>query len=160
MSPAFENGIILAIAINSVILAIYDYDDRDNTTEYNQLMERFGRFFSVVFTIECITKIIAMGFIMHRNSYLRDAWNWLDITVVVVGAIELTPLVSASWIKSLRVLRVLRPLKSINAFPSMRKQVSSLLGSLPSMMNAVLFQFFIFLLFGILGVQQFGGTMY
>ncbi len=116
-------------------------------------MESIGHFFTVLFAIECITKIIAMGFVVHRDSYMRDYWNWLDILVVIVGIIELTPFISASWIKSLRVLRVLRPLKSNNAFPSMRKQISSLLGSLPSLMNAVLFQFFIFLLFGILGVQ-------
>ena len=114
----------------------------------------------MLFAVECLTKIISMGFVMHRNSYMRDYWNWLDILVVVVGMIELFTSASGSWIKTLRVLRVLRPLKSINAFPSMRKQISSLLGSLPSLMNAVLFQFFIFLLFGILGVQQFGGTMY
>ena len=84
-------------------------------------MELFGSCFTVLFAIECITKIIAMGFIVHKNSYMRDYWNWLDILVVIVGVIELTPFIDASWIKSLRVLRVLRPLKSINAFPSMRK---------------------------------------
>jgi len=33
-------------------------------------------------------KIIAMGFIIHKNSYLRDTWNWLDFIVVVVGIVE------------------------------------------------------------------------
>ena len=156
----FENTIILAIAMNSIVLAIYNYNDRDNETEYNQFLELLGSIFTTMFAIECVIKIIAHGFVVHKNAYLRDKWNWIDFLVVIVGVIELTPLVQSSWIKALRVLRVLRPLKSINALPSMRKQISSLLGSLPSLMNALLFMFFVFLLYGILGVQQFGGTMY
>ena len=42
----------------------------------------------------------------------------------------------------------------------MRKLVSSLVSSVNSLMNAVVFMFFIFILFGILGIQQFAGTMY
>lgn len=162
VNPLFENGVIVAIFCNSIVLAIYNYDDRENLTEFNQTCEAFGHFFTLLFTIEFLIRIVAMGFVVHKNSYMRDYWNWLDFLVVIVGLLELSPFSGAtqSGIKSLRVLRVLRPLKSINAFPSMRKQISSLLGSLSPMLNAVLFLFFIFLLFGILGVQQFGGTMY
>ena len=116
----FEHIIILAIFFNSIVLAIYNYDDRDNKTEFNQFLELLGRIFTAMFMVECVTKIIALGFVFHKNSYLRDKWNWIDFLVVIVGAIELTPLVQSSWIKALRVLRVLRPLKSINALPSMR----------------------------------------
>lgn len=101
-----------------------------------------------------------MGFVVHKNSYLRDYWNWLDFLVVCIGFIELFPIIPAANLKSLRTLRVLRPLKSINAFPSMRRLIGSLLASLPSLANAVVFMLFIFLLFGILGVQQFKGVFY
>jgi hypothetical protein len=42
----------------------------------------------------------------------------------------------------------------------MRRLIESLLASLPSLGNAVVFMFFIFILFGILGVQQFKGMTY
>ena len=42
----------------------------------------------------------------------------------------------------------------------MRRLISALLSSLPNLGNAVFFMLFIFLLFGILGVQQFSGSMY
>ena len=113
-----------------------------------------------MFTVEAVIKIIAMGFVVHKNSYLRDYWNWLDFLVVCIGFIELFPIIPAADLKSLRTLRVLRPLKSINAFPSMRRLIGSLLASLPSLANAVVFMLFIFLLFGILGVQQFKGVFY
>lgn len=123
-------------------------------------MEKLGLIFSIVFTIEAFIKIVSMGFVVHKNSYLRDYWNWLDFLVVCIGFIELFPIIPAANLKSLRTLRVLRPLKSINAFPSMRRLIGSLLASLPSLANAVVFMLFIFLLFGILGVQQFKGVFY
>lgn len=54
----------------------------------------------------------------------------------------------------------MRPLKSIHAFPQMRRLISALLSSLPNLGNAVFFMSFIFLLFGILGVQQFAGSQH
>ena len=104
-------------------------------------------------------KILAQGFILHYNAYLRDAWNWLDFIVVITGIMEM---MNFSWFKvrALRTLRVLRPLRSIKAFPKMRLLVQSLVGSVSSLLNAVIFMLFIFMLFGILGVQQFQGTLY
>ena len=42
----------------------------------------------------------------------------------------------------------------------MRKIVSSMISSLPALGNVVVFLLFIFMLFGILGVQQYNGSMY
>lgn len=148
------------IAINSLLLAATDYGDRDNLTQRNSLIESCGLIFTITFTLEAIIKILAMGFAMHKNSYMRDPWNWLDFLVVCIGIIEFIPAIPAANLKALRTFRVLRPLRSINAFPSMRRLIGSLLASLPSLANAVVFMFFIFLLFGILGVQQFGGVLY
>ena len=148
----FENIVILLILINSVVLAIYDYKDRENKTDWNMRLERVGEVLTILFTIEMLLKILAQGLIIHKNSYLRDAWNWLDFVVVVTGIMEV---MQVSWFKlrGLRTLRVLRPLRSIKAFPKMRQLVSSLVGSVNSLLNAVVFMLFIFMLFGILGIQ-------
>ena len=116
----------------------------------------------MVFNVECIFKIIGMGFFMHKNSYLRlDVWNWLDFCVVLVGIIEVLPISSGSInMKGLRTLRVLRPLKSIKSLPAMRKLIGSLGSSIGPLTNVVVFLLFVFLLFGILGVTQFEGQMY
>lgn len=44
--------------------------------------------FLIIYTIEMTLKIIALGFFMNTGSYLRDAWNILDFTVVVCGWIS------------------------------------------------------------------------
>jgi len=141
-------------------MACYEYDDRENTEATNIFIEQAGHVFTITFMIECVVKIIAMGFIHHKNSYLRDTWNWLDFAVVMVGMTDYIPGISGSNLKALRTLRVLRPLRSINKFPSMKKLISSLLASLPALGNAVMFMMFIFLLFCILGVQSFSGILY
>ena len=38
-----------------------------------------------IFTVEMCTKIVAMGFVLHPDSYLRNAWNIMDFIVVVTG---------------------------------------------------------------------------
>jgi hypothetical protein len=35
--------------------------------------------------IECLLKIMAMGFFMRKNSYLRNGWNVVDFIVVALG---------------------------------------------------------------------------
>ncbi len=39
--------------------------------------------FAVIFIFEFFVKIIGMGFIFEKGSYLRDAWNVLDFIVVL-----------------------------------------------------------------------------
>ena len=153
-SNLFENFIILLIFANTIILAIYDYEDRDNLTPHNQKLEIIGEIFTIAFAVEMCLKIFAQGMIIHTNAYLRDAWNWLDFVVVVTGIMEMSQI---QWFKvrALRTLRVLRPLRSIKAFPTMRKLVSSLVGSVNALLNAVVFMLFVFVLFGILAIQQF-----
>jgi hypothetical protein len=38
-----------------------------------------------MYTVEMIFKIVSMGFILNEGSYLRDAWNILDFTIIASG---------------------------------------------------------------------------
>ena len=151
--PFFEGFIIGMILLYSLSLACYDYSDRDETRHRNKMIEKSGVVFTIVFSIEALFKIIAMGFIAHRNSYLKDPWNWLDFTVVCIGVGEVTGILPAQDIKALRVLRILRPLRSVNSIPSMKRLITSLLGSLKKLFDSGIIMAFIFVLFGILGVR-------
>jgi len=121
-----------------------DFEDRDSKTKWNQNIDLIFLVFNSVYFAEFILKVVAMGAVLHKNSYFRDPWNWLDFTVVVVGVMEVTPLPNLQ-LKALRSLRVLRPLRSINALPSMKKLVTGLIDSVPSLLNAIIFMCFIFL---------------
>jgi hypothetical protein len=76
--------------------------------------------FTSIFIGECVCKITGMGFVWHRNSYLRDVWNWLDFFVVCISIVNFIPNVNSGGLKALRTFRILRPLRTINAIPLMK----------------------------------------
>ena len=49
------------------------------------LQENVELVFLVIFTGECILKIVAYGFLFHPGAYLRNGWNILDFIIVVIG---------------------------------------------------------------------------
>ena len=106
-----------------------------------------------IFVIEAFLKIVAQGFIMHRNAYLRDAWNWIDFIVVIVGVVELTPLMNNVSLKSLRTLRVIRPLRNISGNVYMRKLIQAMIDTIPSLFSALALMGFVFVNFAIFGTQ-------
>jgi len=102
-----------------------------------------------------------MGFLFHRNSYLRDAWNCLDFFIVTISIIGMLPISGGSdSLKALRTFRILRPLRSVNKMPTMRLQIQSLLSSIPGLMRVFFFIIFIFCVFAIFGTNQFLGQQY
>jgi len=76
---------MLCILVNSVCLAIYDYSDENETTAWNKTLNVFGDVFTVVFLLEAVVKILAMGFIIGPYTYLRDGWNVMDFIIVLTG---------------------------------------------------------------------------
>ena len=99
-----------------------------------------------------------MGFVVHKNSYLRDSWNRLDFFVVFVSILDFIPaLEQYSSLKVLRALRILRPLRSINKVKEMKAMINALLSSITGVLNVCGFLFFVLSIFGIFGVHQFMG---
>jgi len=164
----FDNTILLLIFLNSIVLAMTDYGsvhssgalqgELSSDSWRNALVENSDPFFTAAFTIECLAKIVGMGFIFQKKSYLRDAWNWLDFIVVIAALLAAVP--GIPKLSALRVIRVLRPLKSLNAVPGMKKMVGSLLKSIPELVSVMQFLAFLFFIFGILGIQFWSGQLH
>jgi hypothetical protein len=113
--------------------------------------------FLLIYTVEMILKIIAMGFFMRAHSYLRDPWNVLDFLVVVLGWVSLG--LSESDISAIRVIRILRPLRTINSMPGMSSLVSTILNSLPIMVDIMILFCFMLVMFGTIATQLLGGHL-
>lgn len=47
--------------------------------------EKTEPYFLGIFCVEATLKILALGFALHRGSYLRNIWNMMDFVVVVTG---------------------------------------------------------------------------
>lgn len=126
-SKRFESFIISLIIFNSALLGLKDYTDVNNETAINKFVEDIEPLFTYVFLIECSSKIMAMGLILGRNSYLSDGWNWLDFIVVVTSLLENIP--AMQNISGLRTFRLFRPLRSLTTMPSMKLLMGTLLSS-------------------------------
>jgi hypothetical protein len=107
--------------------------------------------------MEMILKIIAMGFFMRAHSYLRDSWNILDFTVVILG--WLASIIKSGDISAIKVIRILRPLRTINQIPNMSSLVSTILNSLPIMFDVMVLFFFMLIMFGTIATQLLGGHL-
>jgi hypothetical protein len=81
----FERFVIFLIMINSILLLIFDYSDRDSKHSYNWILDTISKAITITFQIEAIIKIISMGFILHPYAYLRDWWNVIDFIIVICG---------------------------------------------------------------------------
>jgi hypothetical protein len=103
-----------------------------------------------------LLKIVALGFAGDQHTYLKDSWNRLDFIVVILGIVAAFDLGNFS---AIRTVRVLRPLRTLQGFAGMRQLVVTLLRSLPLLLDVGVLVFFLFFLFGLVGVQLFAGTL-
>ena len=138
----------ILIILNTFFLILETIDKYEIYSDY------YHDAFTLIFLLECILKIIALGFFMEDNSYLRDPWNWLDFIIVITGILYFIPHLKAN-VNSLKGFRLLRPLKSISSFPSMRKFINSLVNCLYDLIDIIIILFFIIFFFGLLGYAIF-----
>ena len=73
---------ILSVLVNTVTLALDRYDI-DNTTQ--NVLTQLNTFFTVIFIVEMLSKIIALG----PSRYLSDKMNYMDGSVVLMSIVEL-----------------------------------------------------------------------
>jgi hypothetical protein len=108
----------------------------------------------VLFSLEALVKMIGL----HVRGYFSSPWNWLDFFIVIISIVSLAVTSgNLQALRALRTLRALRALRAISRWEGMRLVVSALLKSMPSVLNVLLVCGLIWLIFGIMGVQIFGG---
>lgn len=152
VNPWFDRFILFVIMVNCVFLALDQ--EVQSITENNNMIDFV---FLLIYTAEMILKIIAMGFFMRPHSYLRDGWNILDFTVVLLG--WLSKVMPAGDISAIKVIRILRPLRTINQIPNMSSLVSTIMNSLPIMFDVMVLFMFMLIMFGTIATQLLGGHL-
>ncbi len=134
---------------------------KDKVGLYYTISNYTDLFFTIMFAIEMVTKIITMGFIMDNGSYLRESWNQLDFFIVLTSFFDLMMSgKSLGFIKVIRLLRILRPLRFISHNKGMKMIVAALLDSGGAMLNVLIVIMIVWLMFAILGIQLFMGKMF
>uniref|UniRef100_A0A668RKE0 Ion transport domain-containing protein n=1 Tax=Oreochromis aureus TaxID=47969 RepID=A0A668RKE0_OREAU len=159
VSTWFERVSMMVILLNCVTLGMYQpCENIDCSSDRCQILQAFDAFIYIFFAMEMVVKMIALG-IFGRRCYLGDTWNRLDFFIVMAGMVEYSLDLQNINFTAIRTVRVLRPLKAINRVPSMRILVNLLLDTLPMLGNVLLLCFFVFFIFGIIGVQLWAGLL-
>lgn len=159
----FEWLILLTIFANCVALAVYTPFPNTDSNTTNAILEKVEYVFLVIFTTECVMKILAYGFLMHPGAYLRNGWNLLDFTIVVIGLIT-TVLQNLSKetfdVKALRAFRVLRPLRLVSGVPSLQVVLNSILRAMVPLLHIALLVLFVIIIYAIIGLELFSGKLH
>jgi len=163
----FDAVILTFIVANSIFMAMNSPKveaEKGTLWKVNQFMDTV---FLIVFFTEMLMKFFALGFFREGNSaarppipagYFRDNWNVLDFISVCTSVIQLF-VTGQNW-SVIRVLRVLRPLRSIKRIPGMRIIIGTLLKSMGELLSVLFLLAFLFIIYGIIGVQLFNGVLH
>ena len=76
INPWFDRVILVVILLNCLFLAV-----DGEVVSIEKYSDDIDFVFLIVYTIEMLLKIIAMGFVMRAHSYLRDTWNIVSIFI-------------------------------------------------------------------------------
>ncbi|XP_063370075.1 voltage-dependent calcium channel type D subunit alpha-1-like isoform X2 [Cydia amplana] len=159
----FEYMILTTIFANCIALAVFTPFPSGDTNYTNGILEKVEWIFMVIFTGECVMKIIAYGFLFHPGAYLRNAWNSLDFTIVTIGIMSQSLQVlfkDAFDVKALRAFRVLRPLRLVSGVPSLQIVLNSILKAMIPLCHIAFLVLFVIIIYAIIGLELFSGVMH
>lgn len=160
-SVYFANFIYTLIAMNSLLLML---DEPKLTDQYQmRTISLMLNIISGLFVVECLIKVIVMGFAWGERTYMTDSWNILDFIIVLFSVLtwvlEATAGSSMEFVRGFRALRALRPLRVVSKNEGIKTVVNSLLESIPALLNVLLIVLLFLMVFGILGIQLFKGKL-
>jgi hypothetical protein len=100
---AFDYAILLAITLNSIMMAMEDpLEDSKNPSAAQKNMDVMDFVFTLFFTVEMAMKIVAFGFVVGKTTYIRSPWNQLDFFIVITSWV---PILLPSFGASTRIFR-------------------------------------------------------
>ncbi|CAF3828874.1 unnamed protein product [Rotaria sordida] len=141
----FSTLVMLTILTNCVFMTL------KNPPEMNEYV------FTVIYTLEALTKCIARGFILQKYTFLRDPWNWLDFIVITLAYV--TFFIDLGNVAVLRTFRVLRALKTVAVVPGLKTIVNALVQSFISLRDVSVLSSFILSIFALIGLQLYMGVL-
>ncbi|XP_072105678.1 sodium channel protein type 8 subunit alpha-like [Mobula birostris] len=144
----FSMIIMATILTNCVFMTFSKPPDWSKQVEYT---------FTGIYTFESLVKMIARGFCIDSFTFLRDPWNWLDFSVIMMAYV--TEFVDLGNVSALRTFRVLRALKTISVIPGLKTIVGALIQSVKKLSDVMILTVFCLSVFALIGLQLFMGNL-
>uniref|UniRef100_A0A8C2BHW0 Sodium channel protein n=1 Tax=Cyprinus carpio TaxID=7962 RepID=A0A8C2BHW0_CYPCA len=140
--------IMCTILTNCIFMTLSNPPDWAKNVEYT---------FTGIYTFESLIKILARGFCVGKFTFLRDPWNWLDFSVILMAYV--TEFVDLGNVSALRTFRVLRALKTISVIPGLKTIVGALIQSVKKLSDVMILTVFCLSVFALIGLQLFMGNL-
>ncbi|KAJ8274005.1 hypothetical protein COCON_G00086300 [Conger conger] len=161
-STPFEYMILATIIANCVVLALEQHLPGEDKTPMAKRLEKTEPYFIGIFCFEAGIKLVALGFVFHKGSYLRNGWNVMDFIVVLSGILATAGahMNIPVDLRTLRAVRVLRPLKLVSGIPSLQIVLKSIMKAMVPLLQIGLLLFFAILMFAIIGLEFYSGKLH
>ncbi|XP_047672352.1 sodium channel protein type 4 subunit alpha B isoform X3 [Tachysurus fulvidraco] len=150
----FDILIMGLICLNMVTMMV---ETDDQSAEVEEILYMINFVFIVVFTGECVLKLIAL-----RQYFFHVGWNIFDFIVVILSIVGLVLadiiekyFVSPTLFRVIRLARIGRVLRLIRGAKGIRTLLFALMMSLPALFNIGLLLFLIMFIFSIFGMSNF-----
>ncbi|XP_074483170.1 sodium channel protein type 2 subunit alpha-like isoform X2 [Sebastes fasciatus] len=144
----FSMLIMFTILTNCAFMTLSNPPEWAKNVEYT---------FTGIYTFESLIKILARGFCVGKFTFLRDPWNWLDFSVILMAYV--TEFVHLGNVSALRTFRVLRALKTISVIPGLKTIVGALIQSVKKLSDVMILTVFCLSVFALIGLQLFMGNL-
>uniref|UniRef100_A0A8C8LU27 Voltage-dependent calcium channel alpha-1 subunit IQ domain-containing protein n=1 Tax=Oncorhynchus tshawytscha TaxID=74940 RepID=A0A8C8LU27_ONCTS len=158
----FEYMILATIIANCIVLALEQHLPGEDKTPMSKRLEKTEPYFIGMFCFEAGIKVVALGFVFHKGSYLRNGWNVMDFIVVLSGILATAGahMNIPVDLRTLRAVRVLRPLKLVSGIPSLQIVLKSIMKAMVPLLQIGLLLFFAILMFAIIGLEFYSGKLH
>ncbi|KAL9549481.1 hypothetical protein PS6_006058 [Mucor atramentarius] len=156
------NWMVMACVLVSILMVILDEPSTRlirKDTSRQDIYDTIEIVLSVVFIVEVSIRIVADGFLLTPNAYLRNHWNQLDLCVILLNIVTIF-MSSEEAPRGLSTFRSLRILRLIRYFNGVRDIFVALFYAFPLMFDALIFTFLVLVPFAVYGVNIFGGLMW
>uniref|UniRef100_A0A8C7HTX1 Calcium voltage-gated channel subunit alpha1 E n=1 Tax=Oncorhynchus kisutch TaxID=8019 RepID=A0A8C7HTX1_ONCKI len=154
--------ILATIIANCIVLALEQHLPGEDKTPMSKRLEKTEPYFIGMFCFEAGIKVVALGFVFHKGSYLRNGWNVMDFIVVLSGILATAGahMNIPVDLRTLRAVRVLRPLKLVSGIPSLQIVLKSIMKAMVPLLQIGLLLFFAILMFAIIGLEFYSGKLH
>ncbi|CAF3995487.1 unnamed protein product [Rotaria sordida] len=150
----FDIFIMICIFLNMVCMCL---EHHNQSYIYDLVLDYINTLFVIIFTIECIMKLIALNF-----KYFTIPWNVFDFIIVVasvlgqaLGEIMAQFVVNPTLLRVVRVARVGRILRLVKGAKGIRTLLFALAVSMPALFNIGLLLFLVMFIYSIFGMSFF-----
>ncbi|KAL4420689.1 hypothetical protein ABPG75_010345 [Micractinium tetrahymenae] len=162
-NPWFDRFMVCTIVLNILLTATTFYGE---PAGFAHAQEVLNTVFSALVILELAIKLTAMG----PRLYWRSNWNKLDVALSLAATVDIATQVAnaaagtairlGAFKKIMMLARVLRMFRLLRHSKGIQMLLSTLIISLPAIINVGALLFLLFFVFAYMGVQLFGQVVW